>query len=184
MSPRIIPNPRGGGTPGVDTSQAGFWAPALGPFAQQATGVVVASRCYYCRTVCPVSQTITKIGFAVNTAATADDPCDVGIYAADATRLGSSGSTLGQLNSTGVKQVALSAPITLIKGTVYYAAFASGPVGGTAAAVWMDNIGGLSNLFGGGYAEAEHFWQPAFPLPALATSSGSIGNVPLLALVR
>jgi hypothetical protein len=177
----------GGLAPGVDAAQAGFWAPALGPYANQGPGGLAGSRCYFVRAVCPVSQTISKVGFSVVAAATADDPCDVGVYDAAGNKLGSSGSTTGRLNSTGAKTVNLLTPVAVVAGQVYYAAFGSGPLGGTAAQLTMATINfNLGYMFGSGAGQQE---QPGvngtFPLPAsMGATPSSLGSCPILALMQ
>ena len=89
-------------------------------------------------------MTIQSIAFIVATAATVDDPCDVGIYSADAaTRLVSKGATTGLLNSTGLKVATVTAT-PLAANTVYYAVFASGTPGGTVAQIFGVNLGNSS----------------------------------------
>jgi len=168
--------------------QAGFWAPALGPYASQLASGLAGSRCYFCRVVCPVSQTISKIGFSVTAAATADDPCDVGIYDAAGNKLGSSGSTTGRLNSTGVKTVNLLAPVAVVAGQVYYAAFGSGPLGGTAAQVAMLSMASFNLSLGFGALVGQRETPGAigvFPLPAtLAAITGDLAGIPIMALMQ
>src|SRR5580765_8003972 len=130
--PRIIVPPSSGSSPpGVDSGQLGFYAPALAPFANQAT-VAMSNRAFFWRVVCPLSQTISKIGFSVVNAASVDDQCDVGIYnAACSQLLGSSGATSGKLTTTGAKTDPLLTPVALVAGQVYYAALSFGVIGGT-----------------------------------------------------
>lgn len=183
------------GAGGTDHVQAGFYAPALGPFAFQRAVTPVANRAYLIRVVCPRSMTISKLGFVVQVAATADDPCDVGIYAANGTSLlGSAGSTLGRLNATGVKTVNLLAPIPLTQGQVYYAAFAHGAIGGTAAQLVVTDLVGLASsytlarMFGGGPSQTDqNAYNTAFPLVdgfAGATNLGAANACPILALMQ
>lgn len=133
-------------------------------------------------------MTITKMTFFVATAATADDPCDVGIYdsASPLNRLGSSGSISGLLNSTGLKQVSLAAGVPLVAGQVYYAAFVYGPVGGTVAQLQVNaGISGITTLFGSASPNIESFFNNAsFPLPPTLTVLAAAINAPIMALLQ
>jgi len=177
--------------PGVDNLQAGLWVPPGAPFVGQGAALLTANRGYIIRFACPKSQTITKIAFFVTTAASADDPCDVGIYDAlgsPLNRLGSSGSVSGLLNSTGLKQASLSAGVPLVQGQVYYAAFSAGPVGGTAGGLQVTAPANAQvfTLFGNTSPLIEQSWTAAgFPLPAtFSVLSGAITNAPILALLQ
>ena len=177
---------QGGAAPGVDCGQAGFWAPALGPFANQAN-IAVVNRAFFHRVVCPRSMTITKIGFAVTTAAAADDQVDVGIYNAACTQLlGSSGAKNGYLNSTGAKQVPLAAGVALIQGVVYCAAISFGAFGGAAAILTHASANGfLPGLFGTQPPVGESMNQiPWFPLTAPVTPTTGPANNPILELMQ
>lgn len=183
----VPPTSGGSGAPGVDVGQAGFYIPTLGPFAFQASNFLVANRGYFCRFACPKTLTVSKLSFVVNAAATADDPCDVGIFnQAGTVLLGSSGSASGRLNSTGVKQVNLQAPVSLVAGQVYYAAFAYGPVGGTAAQIITTNamLNSFTGMFGPGQGTAEgEFASNAFPLVAPIVPGGPYATIPIMALM-
>jgi hypothetical protein len=108
-----------------------------------------ANRAYFMRFVPTKNMTMKQLAFAVTTAASADDPCDVGIYDAELKRLVSAGATTGKLNSKGVKTVEF-AETKLTAGNVYYAAFSFGAVGGTAAQIGgvLNNEGLYSDLMG------------------------------------
>ena len=174
--------------PGIDSKQAGLWVPPGAPYVATGAGpALTANRGLATRFVCPRSMTITKVSFFVITAATADDPCDVGIYDANGVRLSSSGSKSGLLNSTGAKQAALAAPVALIQGQVYYAAFACGAVGGTAANVQSSGVTGssyLASMFGTTPPFLEWMFNSSyFPLPANFANAGNINQVPIYALL-
>lgn len=173
--------------PGFDLLQAGCYAPAVGPFVSGITTTPITGRGFLQRFTPPKAMTITKIGFVVAVAASADDPCDVAIYNADVSvLLGSSGSKSGFLNSAGAKAVPLAAGVQVIAGQVYYAALANGPVGGTAAAIASTNQDGvIGSMFGAAPPYVEHiFGNGKFPLPnpfgALATTTQG----PILALIQ
>ena len=183
------------GAGGVDSGQAGFYAPALGPFAVQRNLALTANRAYLIRVVCPRSMTISRLGFVVGVAASVDDPCDVGIYAANGiSLLGSAGSTLGRLNTTGAKTVNLLTPIPLTQGQVYYAAFAHGAIGGTAAQLAVTDLVSLASsytlarMFGGGPSQTDqNAYNNGFPLVdgfAGATNLGASSACPILALMQ
>jgi len=127
------------------------------------------------------------MGFSVVTAAAADDPCDVGIYDAAGNKLASSGSTTGKLNSTGAKTVPLTAPLAVVAGVVYYAAFAYGPAGGAVAQLTMASLvnGNIGTLFGIGTGQQEMgLINGAFPLPATMTGQSVLTGSPILALMQ
>jgi hypothetical protein len=188
--PRIIVPPSSGSSPpGVDVGQLGFWAPSLGLYSGQLTGNFSgANQARMVRVVCPLSQTISKIGFGVVNAATVDDPCDVGIYDAAGNLLRSSGSTLGKLNTTGAKTVPLTAPIALVAGAVYYAAMAYGTIGGTSAGITMTSppASGATTMFGNAYGPSEQWLLSSggFPLPNPLVGGGAVVNCPILALMQ
>jgi hypothetical protein len=88
-------------------------------------------------------MTIVTIAFATSVAAGSNDACDVGILDSSGTKIVSSGATTGKLNATaGVQSIGISST-PLKAGTVYYAAFAYGAIGSTAAQL-------ASKLFGTG----------------------------------
>jgi hypothetical protein len=175
---------------GIDSKQAGLWVPPGAPYCGQASVQGIANRGWVCRFACPKSQTITKIAFFVTIAATADDPCDVGIYdglGSPLNRLGSSGSVSGLLNSTGRKEVPLSAGVPLTEGKIYYAAFAYGTPGGTPANLQMVAVlhVAVPTLFGTQFPYIEHAYNNAmFPLPTTFTVPGQTGNCVILALLQ
>jgi len=176
--------------PGIDGLQPGLWVPPGAPFCAQASVNPTANRGCIIRFACPRSMAITKIAFFVTVAASVDDQCDVGIYAASAsplTLLGSSGAKSGLLNSTGVKQATLSAPVSLVQGQVYYGAFVCGPIGGTAAGMQMTTCAyaNVWNVFGASPPQCEQtFNAAAFPLPASFSASGPMTSAPILALLQ
>lgn len=175
---------------GIDTLQPGLWVPPGAPFCAQGSVQGISGRGWAIRFVCPKSLTITKIAFFVTTAATADDPCDVGIYdglGSLPNRLGSSGSVSGLLNSTGKKQANLSAGVPLTRGQIYYASFAYGTPGGTPANLQMIAVNNpvVLTLFGSQFPYIEHAYNNAMcPLPPTFTVPGQTTNAPILALLQ
>jgi len=136
-------------------------------------------------------MTITKMAFFVMNAATADDACDAGIYGVSGSAvnlMGSSGSTLGKLNSVGQKIVNLQAPVALVAGQIYYAAFAAGAFGGTGANLQMSCPHPfLSQMFVTGQSVPnveQSFNNANFPLAAAPAVSGPISCAPILALIQ
>jgi hypothetical protein len=185
MSPWIIPASGAETAAGLDTGQPGLWVlyPPI-----NASGGLTANRAYMTRFMCPRAMTITKIAFCLTTAATADDPCDVGIYSPTnpLTRLVSAGSQSGLLNSAlGVKQVTIT-PISLTAGQVYYAAFAVGAIGGTSAQIVMNAMNSsFMAAFGSVPPNLEQtFNNTSFPLPASLASGGGITSAPAYALLQ
>jgi hypothetical protein len=171
---------------GYDAGQPGFYAPPDIPWVPGTGTAGVVNRAYIVRFIAPSSRRITKIAFQIIVAATTDDPCDVGIFSGDLqTMLGSSGATSGQLNSVGVKTVNLLAGVSLLGGQVYYAAFAYGPVGGTAASIYMTALNGGQSLFGTGAPNIEQtFSNSKYPLSAPFVVAGNISGCPMLALLQ
>jgi hypothetical protein len=190
MTPRITP---AGVTPGlgkgVDNGQPGFWVPSTAAPWASTSQALAASRTYVIRFCAPRNATIKRIGFSVSVLAGTNDNCDAGIFSADGTTLlGSAGSTAGKLNATLQPQyLTLLTPVSLVGGAVYYAAFGSGPQGGTAAAVisvTLNTVGNLNAMFGATSPNIEQSFQNVFPLAAPLTTSGAITNAPVLALLE
>lgn len=126
-----------------DDGQSGILAPN-DPGVSAGSLTAVTTNAYFSRFVPSRSMTIVNIAFAVTTAASVDDPCDVGIYTvsgANLTRVVSAGATSGKLNAGGRQSIAITAT-TLAAGTVYYAGISFGTIGGTAAVVGGANLGG------------------------------------------
>jgi hypothetical protein len=130
---------------------------------------------------------ITKMSFGVQTIASVDDHVDLGVYdALTMARLGSTGDTAGLLiGATGRKVVNLAAAVQLIAGQVYYAAFAMGAIGGTAATLVCTNLPNGQQMFGPTNPFIEQsFAGSAFPLPASLSTSGSIASCPFLGMLQ
>lgn len=147
---------------------------------------ITANRSYFSRFVPSRDITVTKIAIAVATSATSADSSDVGIYNSSGTLLASSGATSIGLNSTGAKVYTLSSPVTLRAGTVYYVAFAYGPIGGTAAnIVGYNGAFGAGQMFGTSPPNLEWFIIGSnYPLTTKASFTGFAANgaVPLFAV--
>jgi hypothetical protein len=126
-----------------------------------------ANRAYVARFVPSRAMSITLAALAVNVAATANDACDIGVYDANGNRLVSTGSTTGLLNVAALNTVALA--IALAARAVYYAAFAYGAIGGTAATIIGVTWGAfhIERAFGTAPPLVlAMFKDTAFPLPA------------------
>lgn len=162
--------------------------PGLIPLKEFGTTTLtpITLRAYFLRFVASRSLTIAALGFSVSTAATLDDPCDVGIYAADGvTRLGSSGATTGKLNATGAKSVPLTAGVALTAGTVYYAAFAVTVLGtgSTITARTLQSVG-VVDLFGSSAPNRlGGFTDTAYPLANPSSIGGASATLPFLVLL-
>jgi len=90
------------------------------------------------------------------------------------------------LNSTGLKTLNLQAPVALVAGQIYYAAFAVGAFGGTGASLQMCCPNPfLSTMFGGAVPNLEQTFNNAnFPLGAAPVVGGPISCCPILALIQ
>lgn len=171
---------------GRENAQPGLLAPTSRGWNWGQRAVQV-NQAYLSRVVPTRQIVVSKIAFVVGTAASVDDAVDVGIYDQALARLVSTGSTAGQLNTTGVKVLTLPTPVTLDAGRVYYAAFAAA-LGGTAAVLVGAAYGtwpeaGL--LFGNTAGVADSGTRgSALPLPATMPPPtwGSLGSLPALAL--
>jgi len=171
---------------GVDSLQAGLWVPAGAPQCAQGALAITPNRMYAVRFVCPRSMTITKIGFCVVVAASVNDACDAGIFSGDgAILLGSAGSTLGKLNgAVGMQTLTLQAPVSLVAGQVYYAAWA-GAVGGTSVQTAQFIVPAVLDLpFGTAPPNIEAAMKdPGIPIVApMGVSTTGVGQGPILAL--
>jgi hypothetical protein len=167
-----------------EVKQAGIIAPTSWVAGTAARGLA-ANRAFIVRVVPSRDIVVALIAFTVQTAATADDACDVGIYDAAMARLVSSGATTGKLNSTGVKTVAVTAT-KLNVDTVYYVAMSCGTLGGTAATVngaaYFDNFGAIIFGTGNGVFEAA-VQDTAHPLPStFVPVTGTFSTYPRMAL--
>jgi hypothetical protein len=129
---------------------------------------------------------ITKIAFIVETAASVNDSCDVGIYDTTGARLASKGTTAGLLNSTGAKTVTLASPLVLKPGVAVYVAHSCGAIGGTGAVLTSRSVrtSGLSDLFGATLGTVEMgYYGSSHPLPStLGTTPTANNSAPLLAI--
>lgn len=149
-----------------------------------------ASRAYLARFVPSRNMNITGIAFGVHLAATANDNVDVGLYDNTGTRIISTGSTAGKLNALGTKFLTFaSTPLT--KGVAYFAALATGTIGGTGCQLGLGNVASVSvsSLFAGVADTPDNrciamFKNSSFPLPSSLpfTSVALSTGVPLLAV--
>lgn len=130
-------------------AQNGMWCCPNSSFTISTT-VAAASTARFARFIPRRKLTVVKIGFVTTIAATNNDAVDVGLYAADGTKLVSSGATTGKANATAGAQKIDVASTVLHPGVVYYAALAYGTVGGTAATLQTLSAGaaGTPQMFG------------------------------------
>lgn len=159
----------------VDASSDGvFMCPLFGI----STGTMTSNQALFSRFVAPRTMTVDAVRLRVQTADTVDTAVDVGIYDGETqARLGSSGAVLGFLDTTGVKDVPLTAPVLLEGGKVYYAAIAPAAIT-TSAIIQATTISnaGFSAFLGAAVPDILGGTQAAaHPLPATAViaSTGS-----------
>ena len=102
--------------------------------------------------------TVTKIIFDVASAATNDDPVQVGIFDATGTGtlLASSTSAARGVTTAGPKTVSLSSSYTLVPGTKYYVCIAVDYSSGTGFTLRSQNYGtgGMQSVYGTSYGLA------------------------------
>lgn len=105
---------------------------------------------------------LTFLWFYVITAATANDPCHVGIMDVYGDVLWDSGALLGELNSVGDKYITVPSPQAISNGSYqqggkpFYLVFSYGSVGGTAAEILTVNYHGTAPL-PHGYSSPNNF---------------------------
>lgn len=166
-----------------DSQQAGLLAPDV-PYLTYAAMGPAANRAFFMRVVPRRAYAITKIAFVTTIAANQNDAVDAGIYDAAGNRLSSAGATTGKANAAaGVQQLTLGATVSLDPGTVYYAAFSYGAIGGTVANIAGNNVnGGVHQGFGTALGTIDAFFQnTSHPLPAtVAVNTSTITQVPFL----
>lgn len=166
-----------------DQRQAGVYA--VPPGVSNTNYTTVANQGRIVRVATSRSMVITKLGFAVVTAAGADDACTVAVYSSALVRLGTSAATTGKLNGTGVKTVDLTAALTIPPG-VYYAGFSNGALGGTAGILQGTGYaaGFSSEIFGTSAGQYEFgTMAAAHPLPDPFVRAQA-GSGPILALME
>ncbi len=148
-----------------------------GIFAGQATTSLVAGTLRGLRFRVPRDMQITAMKFVVVGAATADDHCETGILdASTGAIIATSGDVAGKLNSTGVKTLTLTSPVTLHKGTTYIAYHLPGTIGGTAATLRMVSIAAdLSDLVATSTGSRQLFSKSGVSMPA-ASPITSLNN--------
>jgi hypothetical protein len=100
------------------------------------------------------------------------------------TKLGSSGAVASGYNTTGVKNIALTAAVDLVAGNTYYAAFASPAAFGSNA----PNLAGATvsgqtaALFGATAGLATAFFHNAGGTLPSSLTVASVASVPIMAL--
>lgn len=148
--------------------------------------LATANRAYYVRFVPSRDMVITKIGFVTTVAATNNDACDVGLFTAALAKITTAGATSGKLNATAGPQAITITTTTLTAGTVYYAAFSVGTIGGTGAtlvAVPNPTACLFHEAFGATAPNLLHGrMETAHPLPDPLTYAGGVvvGGTPML----
>lgn len=174
----------GGTAPAWDLALGGVFAPS-GVSIPGGTVLATASRSYYARFVPTKTMAITKIKVFTSVAATNNDECDVGIFSSTGAKLVTAGATAGKMNATaGVQSITVTST-TVQAGTVYYAGFAYGTVGGTAATMITDAMTGfIGQVVSTEVPNVLHGFQAAFPLPTttIAISATNVANNPIIFL--
>lgn len=173
-----------------DLGLGAVFAPMM-PFPAQLGSLTVAgSTIYLVRFVPSRNMAITKLAFAVTTAASTNDNCDAGILDSAGNRLGSSGATAGKLNALGSPSVPFTA-INLVAGSVYFAALAIGVLGGTAAVIqgMTDGTFRLNSLLNAGASDNRTFSlsfaaNPTVPASLTLTAGTSAATGPILAAIE
>jgi hypothetical protein len=166
----------------ADDANPGEFAPSYQPshLLGVSTLSMAANTAYFARFVPRRQFVVDRVHIRVQTADTADNPVDVGIYdGRTLAKIASTGAVTGKLNSTGVKVIDLTAPVTLEEGQIYYVAVAPGTVT-TSAVIQAASIAnaGFSEIMGtaaGDYLAGSQ--AAAHPLPATATigATGTTG---------
>lgn len=178
--PSLSPNLR---SYDAGAGQVGMYATPTGTLFGTSNSALTANTAYFARFRPTRNLTVAKFAFSVGTASGTDDPLDVGIYSSDLqTKVASSGATSGLLNNgTGRKEVTLA--VSLVAGTVYYAAFAANSTATLmCAAVSSANA---VQLFGTSAGTAEFLSKAtSYTLPASISSPAVASFVPLLALME
>jgi hypothetical protein len=165
----------------ADEGQAGMIAPS-GRYGTTLVALL-ANRAYYLRFVPERTVSVTKIAFVLVTPSGTDDPVDVGIYSAAASRIVSSGATTGKLNAAAGRQEVSFTSTPLTAGTVYYAALSANS---TASLMFVTGAASAAYLFGNAMPTAGVLIQAtAHPLPSTATptSTATAGPGPVLAVL-
>lgn len=176
--------PTAAGALSKKNGQPGMIAPSgMGWFPSVLT--LVANQGRISRFVPSEDMLVRAIGFAVSTAAGADDPCDVALYDATGARIAASAITNGKLNSIGPKEVLLAAPTQIKAGNTYYGEMGCGAIGGTAAVVMGATPGALAaaQLFGATIGLVELDGSAArHPAPSTWAITGASGAGFMLAI--
>lgn len=129
--------------------QIGMWCIPNRTFAVS-TIVPVANNYRFARFMPRRDMRIVKLGFVTTVAATNNDAVDVGLFDSTGAALIRTGATTGKANATAGTQTISITATQLTAGLVYYAAFAYGAVGGTAATIQTVTAGaaGTPQMFG------------------------------------
>lgn len=155
-----------------DNGQGGLMGPARN--MGSTTTALVSNTLYSDRIVPSRNMLIKNINFKVMTASGTDDPVDVAILDSTLTRLSSSGSTTGRLNSTGIKSVTIP-DVMLQAGSVYYVS-----ISGTSTASLLFAVV-IGDAFGTAAPLAEGLSKAAtFPIGTSVAGMAVANAVPFL----
>lgn len=165
------------GPSGIGHLQPGFYPSA--PHLSNTSMTPVAHRIYITRFAADEDKTIASLALGIITAAVANDSVEVGVYDDAGSLLRSSGLTGGKLNAgaSTVQLVALSSPLDLDAGEIYYTAFVFVSAGGGAASLLALSAAGAIGfaLLGATVPQVEAgYYQSGTTYPPLP------GTLPLL----
>lgn len=180
-----------GGADALSLPQYDPWdsLPGNVPDVPGTTLTPTVKRLYLSRYGVPKKREVKYVRFGVNTAGSAEDKLDAGIYkwvtGNKLERLGSSGVKTVATNSVGPKVVEMTSTVTLEPGVIYYRGFGFETVTGALAILAvLNNQGAVGDIFYGGTSSTPHpsrlymFKESSVPLPAEITSLA--GSTPCL----
>lgn len=155
--------------------------------ASSTTLAIVANRAYLTRFVPRQNFTITTVVNICTIVGVGTTPVDVGLYAVNGNRLGSSGAIAVDYSVLGTKVLTLTAPVPILRGVPYFAAYSCGALGGTpslAGVNFTDTTDTVRKLVSANLPDS--LWilkSAAHPLPATITANDvSSGGLPILYL--
>lgn len=170
--------------PGVNWSGRNGQASVKVPFQgllSTAALAGTANRVSAVRFSLPFDMTVASMGWRSVGAGTGN--VDVGILDAAGNRLASSGSTSGKKAANTNQTAALTAPLALTAGTVYYAVFETDANDGTIAGA---NYGsqGQEAMYGSTIGLVEGFIKDTtFPIPSSVALGFTSNNPPIMLLI-
>jgi hypothetical protein len=164
-----------------DDGLPGIFGPTMRGWAGGTAAALVSGTVYAYRIYPERDYTITLAYFNVSTASGTDDPCEIAVYdGTGTTKLATTGSTTGKLNSTGDKTITLS--VSLAARTAYIVAFEATSTASVRMAQW--NSSAVVAAFGSTVSTmlAMSKTGQSIPMPSALTSFSGANTVPLLVL--